>query len=239
MANALAKCSLWTIAAALAAWLTACGEPAAPPKPPAPKPPMQTLERAGGFDFYVLSLSWSPTYCVDKGESADPAQCAARRPFAFVVHGLWPQNEKGYPEFCDAAPGARAGPDSDLVKSMLDIAPSPDLVRHEWTKHGTCSGLNAEDYFAVTRRARAAVAIPEDWRRADKLRATSPDALETAFLDANPGMKPDGIAVVCSGRRLGEIRVCLTKSLAFRGCAEVDARACGRPEITAPAWRGH
>src|SRR5215212_5317363 len=49
----------------------------------------------GEFDFYVLSLSWSPSFCdaaSERGNSGrnQQAQCGGR-PFSFVVHGLWPQ----------------------------------------------------------------------------------------------------------------------------------------------------
>jgi ribonuclease T2 len=56
----------------------------------------------GEFDFYVLSLSWSPSFCEaasERGNSgrSQQAQCGGR-PFSFVVHGLWPQYERGFPE---------------------------------------------------------------------------------------------------------------------------------------------
>src|SRR3954447_12993056 len=59
---------------------------------------------AGEFDFYVLSLSWSPSFCEaasERGNSgrSQAAQCGGR-PFSFVVHGLWPQYERGFPEYC-------------------------------------------------------------------------------------------------------------------------------------------
>lgn len=60
------------------------------------------VPRGQGFDFYVLSLSWSPSYCEAEGEQANGQQCRAGRPYAFVVHGLWPQYERGYPENCQA-----------------------------------------------------------------------------------------------------------------------------------------
>jgi ribonuclease T2 len=58
----------------------------------------------GEFDYYVLVLSWSPSFCADSAErnpegAARNPQCGPR-PFSFVVHGLWPQYEKGYPQFC-------------------------------------------------------------------------------------------------------------------------------------------
>ena len=57
----------------------------------------------GEFDFYVLSLSWSPSFCAaaeERGNSGrSQAQCG-ERPFSFVVHGLWPQYDRGFPEYC-------------------------------------------------------------------------------------------------------------------------------------------
>src|SRR5690606_30212477 len=88
----------------------------------------------GDFDFYVLSLSWSPSYCEAEGRSADRSQCGTGRDFAFVVHGLWPQFERGFPEFCSTRGGE---PDRASVDAMLDIVPSPSLVRYQWRKHGT------------------------------------------------------------------------------------------------------
>ncbi len=52
---------------------------------------------AGQFDFYVLALSWSPSYCEAAQERAPRQttdQRCAGRPFSFGVHGLWPQYEQ-------------------------------------------------------------------------------------------------------------------------------------------------
>src|SRR5262249_49131550 len=54
----------------------------------------------GKFDFYVLALSWSPSYCDSLGERAQQQAECGERPYAFIVHGLWPQYEEGFPEFC-------------------------------------------------------------------------------------------------------------------------------------------
>src|SRR5215470_7016408 len=45
---------------------------------------------AGQFDYYVLALSWSPSFCEIATGNARRQQCGVR-PFSFVVHGLWPQ----------------------------------------------------------------------------------------------------------------------------------------------------
>src|ERR1700682_2246400 len=118
----------------------------------------------GQFDFYVLSLSWSPSFCDAVTERS--AESAARqpecgdKPFAFIVHGLWPQYERGFPEFCQN-PAPRL--DRNIVSSMLDLMPSPRLIFRPWDKHGTCSGLPARGYFETVRKARALVKIPPDY----------------------------------------------------------------------------
>ncbi len=168
----------------------------------------------GRFDYYVLSLSWSPQYCAERGGGHDNLQCAGSRRFAFVLHGLWPQNERGFPSDC-AAPGTLP---SALVEGMLDIMPSPQLVRHEWSKHGTCSGLTATDYFAAARRAFASIVIPERYRTPPQQVYVAPRQLERDFVAANSALRADGLALLCSGRYLQEVRICLDRDLQPRRC---------------------
>jgi ribonuclease T2 len=174
-----------------------------------------------GFDFYVLSLAWSPTYCETEGAQANRQQCGAGRDLAFIVHGLWPQFERGWPEFCPSDEPQRV-PDA-LVATALDIMPSAGLIGHQWRKHGACTGLSQEDYLHATREAFGRVAVPAAFTSARTAGEAQPDRVEDAFIEANPGLEPDGIAVTCSDGRLGEVRICLTKELAFRSCPEVDA----------------
>ena len=189
----------------------------------------------GRFDYYVLSLSWSPTYCETKGKNAEPAQCARARPFAFVVHGLWPQYERGWPEDCqNPAPFVP----EQTVRGMLELMPSRRLVIHEWRKHGTCSGLAPDAYFDKVRQARAAVVIPAPFVRIDDYTMVSPNEVEAAFLAANPGLQPDMISVDCDGRRLTEVKICMNRQLGFTSCTEVDRRACRVQRIVMPPMRG-
>ena len=192
----------------------------------------------GHFDFYVLALSWSPSYCAASAERAPnraPDQQCGGRPFAFVVHGLWPQYEKGFPEFCQV-PAPRL--DRNIVSSMLDLMPSPRLVFHEWDKHGTCSGLNPRAYFETLRKARAVMKIPSDYLDVKAPLMVAPADVEAAFIKANPGMTPQSIAVSCDSKRLSEVRVCLSKDFRFRDCAEIDRRACRRDKVMMPPVRG-
>lgn len=192
----------------------------------------------GQFDFYVLSLSWSPSYCEaaeDRtGGRAREHQCAGR-PYAFVVHGLWPQYERGFPSECQVpAPRlARA-----IVDDMLDIMPSPRLVFHEWDRHGTCSGLSPKAYFGLVRAAWNAVKIPPDFMRVDQPISVTPGQVAGAFLKSNPQLARDAINVSCDGRRLTEVRICLTRQLAFRGCPAMARYSCRRDKVVMPAMRG-
>jgi ribonuclease T2 len=216
-------------------------KPAAAPAPkpsadPAPKrKSARSLPVGTGFDFYVLSLSWSPSYCEAEGEEANGQQCKSGRPYAFVVHGLWPQYERGYPENCDTDDGYV---DDGIVRSLRDIMPSGGLIGHQWRKHGSCSGLSQDDYFAVLRAARERVVVPQQFRKLDNYLTVPPGDVEKAFLQSNPGLAAKGSAVTCDDRYLREVRLCMTKDLEFRTCPEVDRRACTLPKAVMPPVRG-
>lgn len=197
--------------------------------------PGAKVPAGGGFDFYVLTLSWSPSYCEAEGEEANRQQCASGRPYAFVVHGLWPQFERGYPSDCRVK---ERDVDEATLRGLYDIMPSAGLIRHQWRKHGSCSGLLQSDYFQVLRRARESVAIPAAFRRLDAYRTVSPDEVERAFIAANPGIKPAGIAATCDRRLLREVRICMSKGLEYRACPEVDRQSCRRDKVVMPPVRG-
>nr|WP_183807160.1 ribonuclease [Mycoplana azooxidifex] len=187
-----------------------------------------------GFDFYVLSLSWSPTWCMDNDASGRSEQCRTGRNAGFIVHGLWPQNERGHPEFCRAREPDRVP--SSLGRSYLDIIPSMGLIGHQWRKHGSCSGLSQGDYLAVTRAAFERIELPDEIEDAGGGRIGAAET-EAALVAANPGLSERGIAVTCDDGRLDEIRICMTPGLGFRDCPEVDRAACRTKTITQPPIR--
>ena len=192
----------------------------------------------GQFDFYVLALSWSPSFCDAARERAPdraPDQQCSGRPFSFVVHGLWPQYEQGFPSYCQM-PAPRL--DRNIVGSVLDLMPSPRLIFHEWDRHGTCSGLSQHGYFEAVRKARAAVKIPAEFIELDKPIAVKPDDVAEAFVKANAGLSRANLAVACDSKRLSEVRVCMNKDFSFRVCAEVTRRACKSDSVAMPAVRG-
>jgi ribonuclease T2 len=193
----------------------------------------------GEFDYYVLSLSWSPSFCEAAQERGSngrntQAQCGSR-PFSFVVHGLWPQYEHGFPEYCQH-PSPRLA--RNIMTSMLDLMPAPGLIYNEWDKHGTCSGLGEHAYFEAIRKARAAIKIPEEYLQLSEEKTVAPSDIEDAFVKANPGLAANGIAVTCNRSRLSEVRICLSKDLQFRSCEEIDRRGCRRDQVSMPPMRG-
>lgn len=189
----------------------------------------------GRFDYYVLSLSWSPSYCANAGERADPTQCRRGKPLGFIVHGLWPQYDKGWPEDCQH-PAPRV-PEATLT-GMLDLMPGRGLVLHEWRKHGTCSGLDPDAYFDAVRSAFGKVVVPGQFRALHRPMTTSAREVENAFRVANPGLAPDMIAVGCQRGRVSEVRICMDRSLGFTSCPAVDRRACRAGTIVMPPLRG-
>jgi len=191
--------------------------------------------QAGEFDFYVLSLSWSPSFCDAVGDRATQQSECGERPYSFVVHGLWPQYEKGFPEYCQV-PAPRL--DRNIVSSMLDLMPAPRLIFREWDRHGTCSGLSARAYFETVRKARAVVKIPPEFLEVKSELTVTPDTVEEAFTKVNPGLSRSAIAIGCDNKRLREIRICMTRDLAFRDCAEVERRSCRRDQLVMPPVRG-
>jgi ribonuclease T2 len=193
----------------------------------------------GQFDFYVLALSWSPSFCEQSRERAPdraPDQQCSGKPYSFVVHGLWPQYEAGFPEFCQV-PAPRL--DRATVTSGLEVMPSPRLVFNQWGRHGTCSGLTPHAYFETVHKARAVVKIPAAYLEVAQPLNATPDEVGDAFVKANPGLTRKAISISCDGKqRLSDVRICLSKDLHFRDCVDLEKRACRQEQVLLPAPRG-
>lgn len=197
--------------------------------------------KPGQFDYYALALSWSPTFCDSSTRNQGDPQCSRSggRPYAFVLHGLWPQYEKGWPEHC--ALGGDTYVPRPLINRMLDIMPSPRLVIHEYKKHGTCSGLEMDAYFALSRELYEKVKPPARFDRPAQYFTVSPGDIVKGFVEANPGLKPDHMAVVCNGpgNRLREVRICFSRDGAFRSCGDNESarRLCSANSVSVPPVR--
>lgn len=185
-------------------------------------------------DYYLLALSWVPSWCAADGDARNAAQCTTGA--GWLVHGLWPQYAAGgWPEYCatDARDPSRA-----QTRAMADIMGDGGFAWHQWKKHGRCSGLSAEAYFARTRAAFARLAWPDALSDiARPIRAT-PEAVETAFRAANPGFGADMVIATCRDGHLQELRLCLGPDLAPRDCgADVLERACRARRVILPPQR--
>ena len=184
----------------------------------------------GEFDFYVLSLSWSPTFCLTH---PDNEQCSGKG-YGFVLHGLWPQYAKGgWPSACDSR--SRLS-DAELAKGAL-IFPTRALLKHEWSKHGTCSGLDATRYLDATDAALASVQIPQQLQPFNVPNYLEAAEIEALFRQSNPAMGNHSVAVICKGKVLSEVRVCLSKELRFAGCPRSVKTQCRGGDIRIPVQR--
>jgi len=191
------------------------------------------------FDYYVLVLSWSPTHCssgAGRGRD-DDLQCRSGRPYGFVLHGLWPQYERGYPQNCASNEPRIVA--RGVLDDVLKISPSEQLVQHEWEKHGTCSGLSQRDYFATGAQAFESMNVPSAYDAPERPIMTTPNEVRQAFLDANRVMKGGGVSATCSGNELAELWICLDRKLGPRACSnEVRKRHCGGRKVRMRAVRG-
>lgn len=180
-------------------------------------------ERAGDFDYYVLALSWSPNWCANEGDARGAEQCDPRHDYGWILHGLWPQFEIGYPSYCNTA--ARS-PSRSETNAMADIMASGGLAWHQWKKHGRCSGLSSQGYFAAARRAYGAVLRPKVLRKLDHTVKLPASVIEAAFLQSNPDLSADMLTITCKKGRIQEARICLTKELEPRVCGTDVIRDC-------------
>ena len=198
---------------------------------PTPTSGKRIKDTPGDFDFYVLSLSWSPDYCAGSNVD-DLQQCSIGKKLGFVLHGLWPQYNRGYPADCSNVPLPK-----DVQQKFPNLFPSSNLYTHEWDKHGTCSGLKPQDYLALAKTVKESIVIPTAYRSPAKAFRTTADQLKADFVNANSNATADVLAVQCSGsgRYLQELRVCFSREGQPIACSqEVQndaAKSCGRADF--------
>ncbi len=184
-------------------------------------PALADGERAGDFDYYVLALSWSPTWCALEGEARQSPQCD--RDLGWVLHGLWPQYEEGWPAYCNTS---NRDPSRSQTAAMEDIMGTDGAAWYQWKKHGRCSGLPAQDYLDTAREAYESITRPEVFRRLENDVKLPAEVVEQAFLKENPDLDADEITVTCQSYRIQEVRICLTHDLEPRTCGADVIRDC-------------
>ncbi len=202
--------------------------------------PIRAIARGkpGKFNYYALTLSWSPTFCASPAGRKSHQQCGGQRRFAFVVHGLWPQYHRGWPQYCrQRAPYLS----KNLIRSTYDIMPSKGLIIHEWKKHGTCSGLSADAYFNLARELFGQIKIPARYLSPNKTILTTPGQLVEDFIKTNRYLKRNMISVHCGNTtkraRLSQVRICFSRKGQLIRCGRNEARQCRARQLTLPPVR--
>ena len=180
-------------------------------------------EKAGEFDYYVLSLSWSPNWCALQGDARKSDQCDARHDHGWILHGLWPQYHRGFPSLCRST---ERPPTRGMTNDMADIMGTSGLAWYQWKKHGTCSGLSASAYYALSREAYERITRPPVFRGLDQAVRLPASVVEDAFLASNPGLERDMITITCKNNHIQEARLCLSKSLDPGPCGQDVVRDC-------------
>jgi len=209
---------------AAALWLVAAARALAGPTP-------ADLVATAPFDYYVLTLSWSPGFCDTGGTRKSPEQCRVGAGAGFVTHGLWPDNARGRnPSACGLGP-------SYIPPTVLALGqrvyPSRRLDIHEWREHGTCTGLNAAQYFRAVQYARDEFTIPSAFQSPRARFSVSPGEIVRQFAAANANLNADSMAVTCLRGELIDVRFCLTPDLrAFARCPKVARRSCRDDSIS-------
>ncbi|WP_324753469.1 ribonuclease T2 family protein [Roseovarius sp. Pro17] len=180
-------------------------------------------EKAGEFDYYVLSLSWTPTWCALTGDARAAPECSKTADAGWSLHGLWPQYHRGWPTFC---PTAQRPPSRSMTEAMSDIMGSGGLAWYQWKKHGRCTGLSAAAYYALAREAFERVNRPEVFSKLTQPVTLPASVVEDAFLRANPGWGPDMLTITCQNSRIQEARLCLSRALDPVPCGQDVVRDC-------------
>lgn len=179
--------------------------------------------KAGVFDHYIMALSWLPNWCALEGNARRATQCEAGIGPGWVLHGLWPQYERGWPEHCQSV---ERPPSREMTADMAKIMGSSGLAWYQWKKHGTCSGLSAPAYFALSSRAYALIDHPEVFEKLTKAVRLPAKVVEEAFLRANPDLEPDMITITCRAGRIEEVRICLSRDLLPVPCGAEAVQEC-------------
>lgn len=186
-------------------------------------------QEAGAFDFYVFALSWSPGFCDTGGADKSPGQCASGAGAGFVVHGLWPDSSFGRnPQNCQYGVSIPAS----ALRLTDGVYPDEGLARYEYLKHGTCSGLDPQAYFAAVKALRDGIVVPDMLKAPRQQLTLAPNDLEQAFIAANANLRADNMAITCQNGELVDVRICVSKDLrAFANCPKVSGHSCHASSI--------
>ena len=193
-----------------------CAVPDDVPRPHADLPSAGQPARRVPIGSYTLAISWSPEYCRTRGDDASARfQCRSTNRFGFVLHGLWPDGVgKEWPQYCRATPILSR----QVIRRNMCATPSPQLLQHEWSKHGTCmAGYTPERYFARSTTMFRALRFP-DMAQLSRAPLTA-GRLAQAIAARNPGLRADMMRI--TGTRTGaldEVWLCTDRRFRYTRC---------------------
>ena len=206
---------------------------------------VRPIPKAGAFESLTLSLTWSPSFCASSSGHADREQCGGTNKYGFVAHGLWPVFPRGSGSAAHGCGGDSASLTDKSVEKVQGIMPSRKLINHEWEKHGTCYGGDAATYFGKVRTAWDKIKIPQRFKSPDKDSKVNAEQVRKAFVEANPTLPGNALAVICQRPRgkalpaerplvFKEVRVCFDKNLNFKACGSQAKDRCAGDAIVQP-----
>lgn len=208
------------------------------PRPALELPPSNAV-RQTAIGGYTLTLSWSPEHC--RGRERDPTarfQCSGQiGDFGFILHGLWPEGTGAdYPQFCRAV-GVLP---RQVVSDNICLSPSPQLLQHQWAKHGSCMAKTPEAYFAAARVLFNAIEFPDMARLSREPERGTPltaAILAERFADLNEGLPPGAITIKTTSKGwLDEVRICLGRDFKPRRCPKFTRVIDDKTPLK--IWRG-
>lgn len=212
----------WLAALAALAWSDAahaqayrCEQPAVLPRPVPELPSAGEPARRLPIGGYTLAISWNPQYCfAHRRDPATRLRCGGGNRFGFTLHGLWPDGVGAvWPQYCAATPLLSA----QTIARNLCATPSPQLLQHEWAKHGTCMGGTPDQYFARSTGLFSRLRFP-DMDRLSR-RPLNAGQLRAAFAAIDPGLRADAIRVTLNRDGwLEELWLCLDRRLGYTAC---------------------
>ena len=181
---------------------------------------------------YTLALTWSPQFC--RGRQGDDGfQCGGSTRFGFTLHGLWPDGEgTQWPQYC--RPTALLP--EPTVRAHLCATPSPQLMQHEWAKHGTCmAGYRPASYFAQSTGLFGRLRFPDmDALSRQPLKA---GGLARELARLNPGLPASAVRVTATRDGwLDELWLCLDRSFRYIRCRPGSGGVTPGSDIQ--VWRG-
>lgn len=195
------------------------------------------VDQQQDFDFYVLSMSFQPEFCHQHRFEHFPG---CERPLDFwrgslTLHGLWPEDYDGtWPSSCtkekfDPNTVNDLGPERfDRLWPNVKASEQNHGERggggdswysfweHEWTKHGTCTGLTQDEYFDTA--LKHFLPTPQIVREYyGKRIAVKRDELLEAYKNdigrSNADEDYGDVVLVCAGGKyLSEVRTCVGKN---------------------------